>query len=180
MLLKNHCQIRSCGRLEVGWGRGIGLVLRYASIEYCFELVFCKTGFSLDVVFARKHPDSHLRPTSNLPQLRIQGPFSNNMNGKRVQAAILGIGGGSWEGETGSRSNIPGGKNGTGHKKGVSEEPPNRKRIVEASVPPNEASRAFPGSVSGRARDSQKLLHGNAHRLLEHGKRSHNQHNANT
>ena len=101
MLLKNHCQIRSCGRLEVGWGRGIGLVLRYASIEYCFELVFCKTGFSLDVVFARKHPDSHLRPTSNLHQLRIQGPFSNNMNGKRVQAAILGIGGGSWEGKRG-------------------------------------------------------------------------------
>ena len=39
--------------------------------------------------------------------------------------------------------NIPGGKNGTGHEKGGSEEPPNRKRIVEASVPPNEASRAF-------------------------------------
>ena len=51
MLLKNHCQIRSCGRLEVGWGCGIGLVLQYASIEYCFELGFCKTGFSLDVVF---------------------------------------------------------------------------------------------------------------------------------
>ena len=93
-----------------------------------------------------------------------------------MQAAILGIGGGSWEGETGSRSNIPGGKNGTGHEKGGSEEPPNRKRIVEASVPPNEASQVFPGSVPS----SQKLLHGNAHRLLEHGKRGHNQHNANT
>ena len=75
------------------------------------------------------------------------------------------------------RSTMPGSKNGTEHEKGGSEEePPNRKRIVEASVLPNEASQVFPGNSPS----SQALLHGNAHRLLEHGKRGHNQHNANT
>ena len=140
MLLKNHCQIRSCGRLEVGWECAICLVLQYASIEYCFELVFCKTGFLLDVVFARKYPDFHLRPTSNLHQLRTQGPFSNNMNGKRVQAAILGISSGSWEGKTGSRLNIPGGKNGTGHEKGGSEEPPRVCDYFDCSALPSLSS----------------------------------------
>ena len=71
MLLDFRVEIRSYSRLEVGQGTKANLEFRSDSIKHNSELVFFYNAFSGANKNAKKYPNFHLRPTSNLLQLRI-------------------------------------------------------------------------------------------------------------
>ena len=85
-LLKKSLRIRICSRLEVGRNPRISSTLKYVLYKNNFELAFCRSSFFRVWSLGMKKLDFHLQPTSNLHQLRIRAPKSNNMRSRQGES----------------------------------------------------------------------------------------------